>query len=154
MAVHQLHHQTGQAFGRALAVEQPRDVRVRQLRQDLPLQRQAVLGCGRDQGRVQQLQRSGLFVLAVGAFGAEHRAHAAVGDVRGDAPGSRLLADEAAPPGFGPTRRCRADGGLHRGFAGTTCVDGSQRAAQVAPCTRPGACAPAWPDGWTPVAQV
>ena len=82
-AVDVLHHQIRHAFGRRAAVNQLRDTRMVERREDLPLGAkapQAVLA----QHAAHDLDRHALMKVVV-SFGEVHRAHAAVPDFRHDA---------------------------------------------------------------------
>jgi hypothetical protein len=67
LAVHQLQHQVGLAAGGDAGVEQPRDVRVRQPRQDAAFALEALAGLGAVKPPVHQLDGGLAFVAAVAA---------------------------------------------------------------------------------------
>lgn len=99
------HDEVGPARGRGAAVQQPRDVRVLQRRQDLAL-------AGQQLGRrlaAQQLDGGALLVEAVGALGREHAAHAALAQLAGQPPGPQAVAGLQLAGGELPQR------GGHRG---------------------------------------
>ncbi|MEZ5459955.1 MAG: hypothetical protein R3E65_11820 [Steroidobacteraceae bacterium] len=95
-----LQHQVGDAVVAAPAIEQSRNVRMRQRGEDLPLGFEACLGVDRDDRRVQQLDGGTLIVSPVGALGPVDGAHAAVGDVASDTPWAEPFTDAMARNGI------------------------------------------------------
>ena len=83
-AVDELHHEIRDAAVGGAAVEEARDVRVIQTRENLALPAEALNDSGRVESRAHQLQRDLLLVLAIGANGREHFAHAAATELRND----------------------------------------------------------------------
>ncbi len=80
-AVHELHHEVGEPVRRRAAVEESRDVRVREAREDLALGAEA----GEDELAVHaaadELDRDAAFVLGIGPRREVNRAHAAAPDL-------------------------------------------------------------------------
>ncbi len=71
--------------GATTAVEQARDVRVLECREDLPLHAQAALNLRREQPAAHDLQRDALLILLIGALREVHVAHAAGAELAHDA---------------------------------------------------------------------
>jgi hypothetical protein len=91
-AVDVLHHDVRLAVVGLAAVEQMRDVGMVELRQDLALLAQAALPVlGRK--AADQLDRDALLEAAVGAFGKQHRTHAAGAEFAQHAPGAEARAE-------------------------------------------------------------
>lgn len=85
LACDEFHHQIRRAVVRRAAVEQLGDVRMLEVRQVLALGEEAARELAVERVRAEdaadQLERDALLELAVGAFGEEHRAHAARRDL-------------------------------------------------------------------------
>ena len=77
-----LEDQVGLAHRGHAGIDQVRDVRVGQLRQDAALAREPLFAGAADERDVQQLHRSAALVAAVAALGQPHRAHAAAAERR------------------------------------------------------------------------
>ena len=105
-----LHHEVGQAVLRGAAVDQPGDIRVIQLRQDLALLPEAAHYGRRVPVASDQLDGDPLSVLLVVPLGQVDGAHAAVADLAQDPVG----ADAATPHRLGPGLRQRE--GPHAGL--------------------------------------
>ena len=95
-AVDVLHDEVGRAVRRAPAVEQSRDVRVLQRRQDLPLRAQPALHLAREHAAADQLDGDLLLILLVGALGEIDVAHAARAELAHDAIRAEARAFERA----------------------------------------------------------
>ncbi len=95
-AVDVLHDEVRRAVRRAPAIEQSRDVRVLQRRQDLPLHAQPALHLAREHAAADQLDRDLLLVFLVGALGEIHVAHAAGAELAQDPISAEPLAFERA----------------------------------------------------------
>jgi hypothetical protein len=110
LAVDVFHDEVGMAAGGGATVEQPRDVRVRQTREDLPLAREIGqrLGAG---NAAQHLDRGKLFEMPVAAPRAIHTAHAAVADALDQGPGAEHVAGFAVV--VAQARQQRDDRTLH-----------------------------------------
>ncbi len=98
LAGHVLHHEEGFAVGGDAAIEQPRDVRVRERRQDLALAAKVGFEIGRRHGAPDHLQRDVVAVLPVGAPREEHRAHAAAAELPHDLVGAHARAGGCRAP--------------------------------------------------------
>ena len=92
--VDELHHQVGPAVGSHATVQQPRDVGMVQVGQDLALGAEAAQHLLAVHAPAHQLQRHLLAVLVVGAHGAVDHAHAAGAHPLDDAVGADQLALE------------------------------------------------------------
>ena len=90
-AIDILHHQIGPPLRRGAAIEQPRDMRVRQGRQDLPFLGEEFKRLGGGQA-VQQLDGGALVEMPVVAFRKKYAAHTAVPQLLAQAPGSQCIA--------------------------------------------------------------
>ena len=84
-AVDVLHHQIGRAVIQIAAVDQSRDGRMSERRQDVPLAVQAIAHARMQRRVVQHLDGDGLLILGIIALAAVHRAHAAVPEDGSDA---------------------------------------------------------------------
>ncbi len=114
LALDVLHDQIGQAvLGRA-AVEQPGDVRVLQVGEDLPLAAQATRSGGIQGALTHQLDGNLFVELLVGALGEKDRAHAAVPDRPEQAIGTEVLA-------------AGKWGGVHQDDSPGRCADGTRK---------------------------
>ena len=105
LAVDILHDDVRRAVGGRAAVEQPRDVRMIERRQDLAFELQPALHLARQQPAPHQLDRDLLLELLVGALGEEHLAHAAAAEAAHDAIGADALAGEVDRRVLGSLRR-------------------------------------------------
>jgi hypothetical protein len=86
--------EVGNARRRQAAVDQARDVRVLQMREDLPFLAEALQQA--EGGVGQQFDRDALFEMAVGALGQQHDAHAAAPEFAHDAPHADAVAERDA----------------------------------------------------------
>jgi len=103
LAVDVLQHQVGlRAVGHDAGVQQPRDVRVRQAREDAALALEARRVAVAEQARAQELDRDLALVAAVRAPRQPHGAHAAVADLAHQRVRAERLARQAA--GLGQRR--------------------------------------------------
>ena len=91
-ALHVLHHEVGKALGRGAAVEEPRDVRMVQRGEDLPLVAEAADDQLRVHAAADHLDGDRVLEIA-GAPGQIDRAHAAASDAALDHVGADLPAD-------------------------------------------------------------
>jgi len=105
-----LHHEVRRAFLGGAAIEQMRDVRMAQLREDLPLSLEPAQQRVGVEPRLQQLDRDLLLVLLVVAHCLEHLAHAAAAGFVDDAIGAE------PPPDPVLLRRCARQSDALRGF--------------------------------------
>ena len=94
LAVDVLHDDVRRAVRGRAAVEQPRDVRMVERREDLALELQPALDVARQQPAPHQLDRDLLLELLVGALREEHLAHAAAAEAAHDAIRTDALAGE------------------------------------------------------------
>jgi hypothetical protein len=94
LAVDILHDDVWCAVGRRAAVEQARDIRMIERRQDLAFELQPALDMPRQQPASHQLDCDLLPELLVGALGQEHLAHAAAAEAAHDAIWPDALAGE------------------------------------------------------------
>ena len=133
LAVDVLHDEVGRAVRRAPAVEQPRDVRVLQRRQDLPLHAQPALHLAREHAAADQLDRDLLLVLLVGALGEIHIAHAAGAELAHDPVRTQALAFERS----GGIVRAALAGGDLVPEAGLGNVFAESRASRATAASRP-----------------
>jgi hypothetical protein len=118
-AIDVFHDQIGQPFFGRTAVEQPRDLRVLELGQDLALAAESAEQILVAQWRGDDLDRHLLVELVVGACREIHRAHAAAADLPGD------LVRPEAPPGPADGRRRELSGrSREESLAGTiVCIE-------------------------------
>ncbi|HRD98964.1 MAG TPA: hypothetical protein PLA97_21505 [Rubrivivax sp.] len=86
------HHQVGSSGRCGAAVQQPCDVRVVQLGQDLPFVRELGQRCFAAEA-AQQLDGGTLFVQSVAALGQHHPAHAAAAELAAQRPRAESVAD-------------------------------------------------------------
>ena len=101
-ALDQIHDQIGKPFLCGAAVDQPSDVRVIELRENLPLRAHPLQDEARRVARGHQLDGDFFFVLRIDAPGAIHLAHATGADQREDL----VRADAPADPALAPIIRC------------------------------------------------
>ncbi len=99
-----LHHEIGQAFFGAAGIEQARDVRMIERREDLRLDLEALQQGLRAVALPQHLDRDFLLILIVVANALVDLAHAAAADFLDDA----IVADASADPGRRRAFRARA----------------------------------------------
>ena len=99
LAVDVLQHQKGLADRREAGVDEMRDVRVRQPREDVALSRETLFAGVADQRGVQQLHGDPALESAVAAFGQPHASHASLADRLDEAVRADLHAGERGPRG-------------------------------------------------------
>src|SRR5262249_55293698 len=90
-----LHHEVRQAVAAGAAIEQPRDVRVFEAREDPPLLKETADHLVGVHAALDQLERDRLFVYIILAHGKIHRSHAAAPENSCQAVGAYSLADDA-----------------------------------------------------------